>query len=305
MLAIFARIFGLSLLSSCGEPTASTDPAVPPAANAFAGMHAPAGDTSATPQSCTDCIIEPTEPVAGSGGNGIVIDGITLGGCTDGDSEDRDQDGLEDYCEYRIALAWAPILRFTQGDGDPTRETYWAVLPKPATAFERQVSIIYLLGYHNDTGALGHAGDSEFIILNIAGGTTWTLKTAFYSAHWRAGWDRSEWYDNGQLNWAGVGHPISYVAEGKHANYNSAARCNQSADICGPQHFNEPVDVYATRNVGSPWATLVDCIPSVLPAYYAGEECFWTRRYFRGWRNSDTHAGMYRDALDYFASFPR
>lgn len=87
-------------------------------------------------------------------------------------SVDSDGDGFDDMCEYRLARAFAPMLRVSADDSDVTREPYWVVTYRPEDfhiGITDHVSIMYLLAYHTDYGFwwTGHEGDSEFIIVDL------------------------------------------------------------------------------------------------------------------------------------------
>lgn len=255
------------------------------------------------PPACDpETAIEPCpEPPPPGGGGAAFVTAYSPNACMSG--SDLDNDGWSEECEYALAAAFSPRLRFTQGDGDPTRWTYFAVRQMGYDIFGTRAYIIYLLGYHNDTGWLGHAGDSEFLIVEIKsyGSNVWYLERIFMSAHWRSDVpfvDESRWYSWADLQYEASGTPTIYVAKGKHANYNSASRCNWSGDVCGPQHYGEPVLTYPNRNIGSSAVRLIDCVTG--SGEYPGTECFWTYRPFKGWRISDTSAGAYWTALYYF-----
>lgn len=134
--------------------------------------------------------------------------------CADGNA-DFDQDGLDDACEYTLALTFAPELSFGLGD-DVNREPRWAVQWLDGDPGSRTVRIAYLHSYWMDMGdggtstnpcgwwgvgpgnledCGGHAGDSEWIWLDVTYNLVtkhWYVSDAKYSAH--------TWHVNFALN---------------------------------------------------------------------------------------------------------
>jgi hypothetical protein len=312
------KVFGfaplaLILAAACDSPVAPRTAPVPGGPAMVIGDPPPTvGDDCTVANPCDIDVLPP----GGVSPNGIIVANTSTAECA-GTLPDADQDGFNDDCEYRLAAAFAPELRFTAGDGSPSRETYWAVTYKPGFWPSSTVTIAYLLGYHRDgghplvAGATAHVGDSEFIFVELrsTGGAFWDGHRAYTSAHWRVGFpgvDRSETHEYNDLQyayWAG-GPARFYVAKNKHASYNSAAKCNWNGDVCGPSHFSETVQVLPGRNVGSSHHRLVDCVGSVQPALYPGTECFWTPIKFKGWNvvNVFPDAGSYRDVLNFWES---
>lgn len=138
--------------------------------------------------------------------------------CADPDN-DQDHDGLDDECEYTLALSFRPEMSFGPGD-DVRREPRWAAEWLGGEAETRTVRIAYLPSYWMDMGdggashsncetfslfpvpgflmsletCGGHAGDSEWIRLDIRYNATsqhWYVAGALYSAH--------EWHVDFQL----------------------------------------------------------------------------------------------------------
>lgn len=304
----------LLLASACDSP-AGPQPTAPrqPSSDLFEPTNPTVGDCSET----NPCDHEELPP-SGTSPSGLIVANTAPAECAN-TLPDRDQDGFNDDCEYRLARAFAPQLRFTSGDGDVSREEYWAVQYKPNAWPKSSISIIYLLGYHTDGGhpfegplspapwiSTDHVGDAEFVIVELTamyGGNFWNAHKAFTSAHWGSQWDRSAWHQYYDIQYADTagGRPRLYVAKDKHASYNSAASCNQHGDICGPSHFTGSPRVLPERNVGSSHHPMLNNVRSEFPSIYPGEEWFWSPVNFRGWtgRSGDS-AGSYRSVLKYW-----
>jgi hypothetical protein len=308
-----ALVAALMAAAACDSPVSS-----PSRSAADAGARLNGDDTGGPIGGCSDenpCdLYQP--PPGGTTPTGIMVQGTSPAQCA-GTQPDVDQDGYNDDCEYRLAAAFAPKLRFDAEDGDITRESYWAVQYKPNAWPKSIITIAYLPAYHRDGGwaKLGwtrHHGDSEFIFVYLTapyGGEFWDLHRMYTSAHWHEDWDRSEVHESYNIQWVGYpgGRPMVYVGMDKHANYNSAAKCNWNADECGAMHFNEDFLVHPSRNVGSWHHPMVDCVQSESPAYYPGTECFWNKTQrpdFRGWSGQmgGDGAGSYRNVLNYWQS---
>lgn len=132
------------------------------------------------------------------------------GHCADPDN-DQDLDGLDDECEFALALVFRPELSFSVGD-ELRREPRWAAQWVDGESESRTVRIAYLLSYWMDLGdggtsqstcsifALfpvpgllssldtcgGHAGDSEWIRLDVTyniDSEHWFVSDAALSAH--------------------------------------------------------------------------------------------------------------------------
>jgi hypothetical protein len=84
---------------------------------------------------------------------------------------DRDRDGMHDYCEEQLARVFAPALVFSQYDSWTGREPYWAAKYFPD--HQNEVRIMYLLSYYGDAGVvdptLGH--EIGCPLLQLLGGT--------------------------------------------------------------------------------------------------------------------------------------
>jgi hypothetical protein len=241
-------------------------------------------------------------------GPGLALSGITPARCTDELTLDDDSDGFEDHCEYQIAWAFRPRLSFHPAEAHHSRESYWSALyAKPDGV--PTVSVMYLLAYHDDAGSAGvgaHRGDSEFVIVDVVWAETWKLERVFMTAHWRSldgVGDRSDTYNWWDLHYTGPvrGRPTVVVSLSKHANYNSATRCNWSLETgCALPGMYRDADVLPQRNIGSSTIPLVDCVPSVTPDVHPGTECFWTDAYFDGWHAGSDATPGYRRGLSFF-----
>lgn len=224
---------------------------------------------------------------------------------------DQDHDGLRDLCEYRLALAFAPMLRVSALESSACLrgEPYWAAkfIDDSPYGTGDMVKLAYLPAYYTDcgvdgTGAYGHEADSEFIQLTVVYNYStqhWELVNSFLSAHSCAGsgieciggiLQASEFWGP-TFEWpAGRARtfPRVYVAIGKHANYRSQASCDGGGTL-GLDECPESYDVgrflvWESRNLGSARFPFADCVQSVagLPDRQ-GQECFWTGSVFRGW----------------------
>lgn len=225
-------------------------------------------------------------------------------------SNDYDDDGLVDSCESALAQSFRPRLVFAAGEQLESRETYWAVRVQDFS--ERRVFIFYALSYHDDSG---HIGDSEWIQLRIVfENGRWKLNYADYSAHFQGLNDKSATYGYWNLDFVGNrlrGRPVAYVADGKHANYNSISECDSHLDTIDDCNwgFAQPAGADATRNLGNNHGSttvLEDCVGSEGSASDGhstsfGMECYWTDRNFRGWHGTSTGAMPYAEVLEYFA----
>lgn len=245
--------------------------------------------------------------------------GITAAKCyVDGSvSNDLDHDNLADICEANLALSFAPLLQYSNGD-DVRGEPYWAA-QKIIVGYEPRVEILYLLNYYYDLGVVStsytackfsslaevlgecdpHHGDSEWIRLDVEydlESRRWVLVRAVLSVH-------TSTYDLSAGNYSYVtqldypAHPGWYprvwVAINKHGNYPSVQACNGGGgggifpfDSCETNNSTMRVYAPATRNIGS-WAyKLKDCVATT--DYFRAlnnpaPECLWTAPLFYGW----------------------
>lgn len=288
-------VLGLALLTSCTSVDTATGPLDAPAA---------AGD-DIVPMCQAGCVdVDPSPDSAG-----IFIGQTSADQCTEGN--DVDVDGLADWCETRIAQAFAPELKHWSAD-EMGRESKWAA--RWLDAEQTTVRVIYLLSYYRDAGGsawvcslpapwwtescFGHNGDSEAVVLDLryhVASSHWVLDAAYYSQHgaWHDYPPTSNGYPSIQYPSQLGGYPRVWVAQGKHANYISQSACNAGAAF----HADTCVDVdVATRqtagsvyNIGSRIGHTAsqDCWASEDPSYiYYGSgrtECYWTPKTFRGW----------------------
>ncbi|MEZ4411855.1 MAG: hypothetical protein R2910_02555 [Gemmatimonadales bacterium] len=229
--------------------------------------------------------------------------------CVAGGQSDHDGDGLSTFCENNLAIAFAPELYYDQWD-EVGREPYWVAAPVSPNDTDN-IKIAYLIGYYRDAGSstytcglpgapsscFGHNGDSEAIILEVYydyDTEHWVLGKAKYSQHTSYGIysKGSNAYPTQLMYPSHQGaYPRAYVAEGKHANYNSESACNAGGtlgtDTCESVDTPARVFVSGVYNLGSNSVRLINCTTSRDPSYiYYGsgrQECFWTDTIFRGW----------------------
>lgn len=191
-----------------------------------------------------------------------------------GSVSDADSDGLEDGCEEQLAYWFMPMFWFDSGESGFDRRPHFAVKSKSFAA--RTVQIFYMDTFFNDTGVTtGHDGDAEFQIIEAHySGGAWYLDWMYMSQHRKSACDSSQWYAYDQLEYdtasdpnnAYRGWPTIYMAEDKHASYNSLGNCDDGCfyqDYCSRhvyQHL-DPWDWLSGRNVGS---TVVQLINQVL-----------------------------------------
>ena len=233
-------------------------------------------------------------------------------------SSDTDGDTVAEYCENKLAESFRPEMvshEFDSVDGEP----YYAV----QKASSSTIRIFYMLGYYWDFGDCvlieppfpgachnAHAGDSEFVIVDVAYNyftSHWEVVAAYTSAHYGAPLtDSSRWNYHFQLEYPvrSRWYPRIYVADAKHANYNTRGACDagaSGADSCSYPSASWRPEVNSLYNIGSRSAPAPDvpfdqygnqytCVESrdwehrVLFGY-EGEECFWGQwPAFRGWQ---------------------
>jgi hypothetical protein len=214
-------------------------------------------------------------------------------------TNDIDQDGMEDPCEYQLAEAFSPMLSISASDYDASRESYWAVQPFTSTTYTR-ANIIYMLGFHWDNGnnfasvcanlghpfCYGHPGDSEYLIETVRynyASSHWELMHAWLSQHGSVDYREALTLEYPVKT---LYYPRIFVARDKHALYHTGSACNSgapfSSDDCTYNSDAARVDVYANRNVGSSVRSLIsDSVASSYP--YTGHEYFWSNVPFCGW----------------------
>jgi hypothetical protein len=233
-------------------------------------------------------------------------------------NSDQDADGLSDACELALARAFAPVLRVAaggcnwEGSAVPARPGggyYFGAQP-----VGDQVRLIFLPAYYRDCGwsgfkctigllnCSGHAGDSEFIAIDIARapGSRWQPRALFLSAHCFGRSTRNcTWYDSTALRefeWSGL-RPVIWVAAGKHANYPSRAACDAGHWFYDTCDRNDAVVEYPIlserQNIGSRQRPLnqtgcVDARSSGWQSALTTEdaiECLWSDdQPFTGWQ---------------------
>jgi hypothetical protein len=264
-------------------------------------------------------------------GAGISIPDLTMNACRNRtvSGVDRDNDYLDDECEWKIAYNFAPALRFTYGDTTTSRETYWAAHAKEACVTAETndtinfyclewlpvIRVFYALGYHKDGGWSfafpAHNGDSEFLIVEVAYDhqeETWKHTRTFMSSHQgspsgESGWWYHNWRDRGYIEYPYTvnGYHRVWVEKNKHANYGTEATCDDGpAGGCG-SGWQERVDVRIEDNIGEYSHNLLTFVSS--RQGYPGTECFWCIGSFRGWHSSGQTTG-YRDYLEAAMSRP-
>ncbi len=196
---------------------------------------------------------------------------------------DADRDGLDDGCEFALAVAFAPELIVDTRDClwdeglAPARLAGGYVFAAQRTLGEGAIRIAYLPAYYRDCGWTGpacwfrgsgcsaHAGDSELIVIDVAPDAAmrrWRTVGVFLSAHCFGGSDgRCRWYRGDDLDafaWANDvrgGAPRVWVARGKHANYPSRGACDSGhwfSDSCDENRESVRFPVrFAEQNLGS------------------------------------------------------
>lgn len=190
-----------------------------------------------------------------------------------GTGTDADQDGLNDDCEYQLAYWFMPLFWFDSGESGYGRRPHFAV--KNQSFSSRTLQIFYLDTFFDDTGVTtGHDGDPEFQLLEVHySGGRWYLDWAYLSAHRKSACDSSAWYAYSQLEYdtttdsrnAYRGWPTLYVAEDKHATYNSLGTCDNGCfyqDYCSrhASQYLDSTDQLVSRNVGSTTVQLINQI---------------------------------------------
>lgn len=209
---------------------------------------------------------------------GLVLP-FTLATCLDVSLGDSDVDGVNDECERVVATRFAPLLNVQRSEfrGDVERipgEYYYGVMRLPG---DYHLRILYLPAYYRDLGFVpgaGHAGDSEFIVIDVSFNAVtgrYYTQAVFLSAHCGAdladiieldpdcqwyNWDRFPfWVDD-----VPRGAPRIWVANNKHANYYSEAKCFQGSygDNCLHERAEYRFPITDGFNFGSQWNRLGD-----------------------------------------------
>ena len=225
----------------------------------------------------------------------------TVGSCwidERSDTVDADQDGLRDTCEYAIAKAAHPRLITDRDTAANRREEYWAVRAEGQSA----VYVFYAIAYHRDTKTPKHAGDSEFVIVELQRTQEDKLvpKQITLSAHYKAFWsfDRSDSVAATAIASQGRWHPLVWVSNGKHANYASQEACTTPPlkvityhlplfeDDCSGRRDTVDVRVLRGANLGGGGLPLANCVGS-RELETENVECLWTvHGRFRGWQKT-------------------
>ena len=239
---------------------------------------------------------------------------------------DFDSDGLDDNCEYALAHAFRPMIRFSINESCPLGEPYWA-----AKFFNNSiygtgdfVRIAYLPAFYDDCGELGHKGDSEFIQLTVAfNGLTkhWVLINSWISAHAVIGrpfgnsvlgpLGSNSSTSGPDFEWPSTksaSYPRIWVSSDKHAFYRTKSACDHGAVLFGAfENCDQPsygahdtgrFQVFRDRNIGNGHKILKDCVKST-NIVGGNIECLWTGTKFTGWQvNPPTSAPPYLPFLN-------
>ena len=241
--------------------------------------------------------------------------------CFDGVQNDLDEDGVGDYCEKRVAEAFAPQLAVGQTD-NVGREPRWALKLAYNFGNHQALAIFYALSYYVDLGTndpicnnffadelcRGHYGDSEDLVFRVGFNWTtqhWVLTEALLSQH--GAYQALEAGSGGYVD--ALQYPVHqgaapriWVAYRKHANYPDVVSCDNGAffhlDQCIAPFNYVPIGVEANGNLGSSSHPLIDCVSSNNPIYSGnGTECYWTADRFTGWQFTTPDCVGYRASL--------
>jgi hypothetical protein len=219
-------------------------------------------------------------------------------------SQDADQDGVRDSCEYELAQAFHPQMQFTRDDCDTSREPYWAVnyeiSPIDGTPV---IDIFYAIGYHLDCGSprpdcpvdcARHFGDSEFIVAEVSAAgyptypsaANWYLKYVTLSAHYSTQVESTGTYSGSDVDYAGaapMSNPVVWVSEGKHGNYRSQGVCDAGAsyyDNCDRVGERVGLEILPDANLGSflyPMNEITNSrYQTSIGSIYSGQEHMWS-----------------------------
>ncbi len=237
-------------------------------------------------------------------------------------SNDIDNDGIKQDCEYQLAYQFRPQMARNSHEDAPDREPYWSVTRVPGSL--TGVRIFYALSYYRDagehtTGWTSHDGDSEFVIVELQNNMNpgnyrlWQMTSITLSAHWNAGSaDHTATYAASDLEYpvSYLGRPRVWESWDKHANYRSKDICNNTGfDVCTTSFTGtvyDDLEVIPSANLGNEYDRtpftrsnlLVDCLGSRNPGFgMPGFECYWSSHGgFLGWHNNIGQQG----ATDYF-----
>jgi hypothetical protein len=307
-----AGAIALIIATGCSEPTSNE-----PASNE---IEAPSLAKEITPLcqlGCTDPDPNPSAP-------GVFLgEEISLDLCVSGSHTDADGDSLSDFCEKNLAARFAPEMNYYQYD-DVRREPRWAARYLSGGTGPR-VRIVYLFSYYRDLGShtfacsvpgphyacLPHNGDSELVALDVFYNQStqhWVLGEAIYSQHTslKSYPKTFKGYPSMEYPAHPGSYPRVYIAEGKHANYDTRQHCNEGGvagqDTCTRVNTAVRITAPVSQNLGSRGVRWIDCVYSQNPNYeYYNHpnkrtECYWTTKRFRGWVPNTIGGG---DAEDY------
>ena len=304
---IFALAAALVFAAACTDAAPILEPAAAPPPGPLAA-YGDCSESNGKDAKLDEC----------GGGGGVstslrrhLESGYTLEDCrnTDIGGGDSDGDGLNDTCEYDVAEAFAPAMMVNQFIynfyHDNRRDEYWVVMPGEMNS----IMVFYAFGYHRDTGYNSHNGDSEFVVMRIRPSTLqgdpWGMDRAYLSAHHGTSVNSSEVLYGSNFERALDGRPLVWVAEGKHANYSTKAKCEAGAfglDTCEHNNTATLFGVYQDGNLGQ-----VDnrayptCkVPSRHSRLTGRYECFWAHGRFYGWQGGGEGSTGYRYHLAAF-----
>lgn len=233
-------------------------------------------------EACTDpedpsCLPGDNDPNPSAPGYYIDVAGSSMSrSWCQTNGNDSDQDGLDDWCENKLASKFRPELKSYSFD-DVRGEPYFVVQPAWVAGYSpsqfpgvpvttsNPIRIGYLLAYYEDFGDASapfggepHIGDSEFIFVDVyydGSDKHWKVQAAIGSAHWGAPTDGTEWaFFNIEFPDKYQGYPRFWVSEGKHANYVTRSRCNNAAflqDDCPSPITTWRVGTSSGWNIGS------------------------------------------------------
>jgi hypothetical protein len=206
---------------------------------------------------------------------------------------DMDMDGLDDGCEFDLALQFEPYLWFslTEEGFRNDRIPHFAVEP----GSDGGVSIFYALSYFRDYGdptfggMSNHPGDCEFLVVNL--NAQWQLSHVFLSSHHRMWNDSSKWCTPSEMDFEvddeGYSHPVIYVSEWKHSNYRNLKECDAGSlynDHC-EEGTLERVGIERDRNIGNPVEQIIDDVQ-----LNENHEFYWTLLNFCGWQEPSSES---------------
>lgn len=208
---------------------------------------------------------------------------------------------ITESCRKELAQAFRPRLIFNSDEPCPLREPSWTVRWTGVGGDE--IAIFYALSYYNDcgfrsSGAFGHNGDSEFLIVRVHPQATarnhWYLSNVTLSAHYGAYTDNTWTGDPPAVEFRQgeyLTRPLVYISWGKHGNYRDVGSCGRGAgylDDCGMNTGPTDVEVGGI-NIGDmgtrayPTPTYVGAVQSRFGR--TGQEAFWYPAGFNGWAN--------------------